>query len=145
MYIQHCSKLARPAPTSSKRLCKAVLAALIALAGGIAALTPVSGHADEFAPVSIRVNVAGLNPNTVEGASKIYGRLERAAWTACGESATDIQVLATNGPSKCVKDALAKAVRSVHSVELAQIYVQHHGSKLAKEYGVTPEILTAQK
>jgi UrcA family protein len=143
MYIQHCSKLARP--TSSKRIRKAVVPALLALAGGIAALTPVSGHANEFAPVSIHVNIAGLDPNTVDGARKIYARLEQAAWTACGESTSDIQVLVTGGPSKCVQDALANAVRAMRSVEVAQIYVKRNGSKTAMEYKVTPEILTAQK
>ncbi|MGD0493938.1 MAG: UrcA family protein [Steroidobacteraceae bacterium] len=145
MYIQHCSNLARSASHSSKRIRKALFAALVALAGGICALMPVSGHADEFAPVSIRVNIAGLDPNTVEGARKIYGRLERAAWTACGESESDIQVLATGGPSTCVKDALANAVRAVRSAEVAQLYVMHIGKRTAAAYGVTPEILTAQK
>jgi UrcA family protein len=145
MYIQHCSKLALPASRSSKRICKALIPAAFALAAGIAALTPVCAHADQFAPVSIRVSIAGLDPNTAEGARKIYGRLERAAWTACGESQSDIQVLATGGPSKCVQDALANAVRAVRSVELAQIYVKRNGSKHAMEYKVAPEVLIAQK
>jgi UrcA family protein len=145
MYIQHCSKLVEPASTLSKSLRRAVVAALLALVAGIAALTPVSGHADEFSPRSIRVSIAGLDPNSAEGARKIYVRLEHAAWTVCGESVSDIQVLATGGPSKCVKEALAHAVRDVRSAELARIYIKKNGSKLAREYKVTPEILTAQK
>jgi UrcA family protein len=145
MYIQHCSNLADPAPTLSKSLRKAVVAALLALAGGIAALTPVGSHADEFSPRSIQVSLAGLDPNSVKGAHKIYARLEQAAWTACGESTLDIQVLATGGPSTCVREALAHAVRDVRSAELSRLYIKRHGIKLAMEYRVTPEILTAQK
>lgn len=130
---------------SSIRVHQAVVQALLALAVGIATLAPAAGHADEFAPVSIKVRIAGLDPNSVDGARKIYGRLERAAWNACGESETDIEVLATNGPSKCVQDALAHAVRDVRSARVSAIYVHKHGAQMALQYGVTPQILTAQK
>jgi UrcA family protein len=145
MYIQHCSNLAHPASNLSKSRRKAVICALFALAWAIAALTPATGHADEFSPRSIHVSIAGLDPHSVKGAHQIYARLEQAAWIACGESTLDIQVLATGGPSKCVQEALAHAVREVRSVELSQLYLKRHGSKLAAEYRVTPEILTAQK
>ena len=145
MYIQHCSNLADPTPTLSKSLRKAVIPALLALAGGIAALAPVGSHADDFAPRSIRVSLAGLDPNSVKGAHSIYARLEQAAWTACGESTLDIQVLATGGPSKCVQEAFAHAVRDVRSAQLSQLYIKRHGIKLAREYRVMPEVLIAQK
>jgi len=124
---------------------KLVIPSLLVLTAGIAALTPICSHADDFSPRSIRVGLAHLNPNSVEGAAKVYARIESAAWTVCGESAMDIEVMYRHGPSECVKEALAHAVRDVRSVELAQLYIKKNGTKLAKQYNVTPDILMASK
>jgi len=128
-----------------KNIRKVVIPALLAVTAGIAALTPICTHADESATRSIRVRIADLDPNSVDGARKIYGRLERAAWTVCGESSMDIEVMVRGGPSDCVKEALAHAVRDVRSVELSQLYIKKNGAKLAMQYGVTTEILMAGK
>jgi|ERR1700722_644430 len=122
---------------------KVVTPALLALIAGIAALTPICGHADE-APRSIRVSLAGLNANSVEGARKIYVRINDAAWAVCGESSMDMDVM-IRGPSECVKEALAHAVRDVHSVELAKVYIKKNGIKVAKQYNVTTDVLMASK
>lgn len=124
---------------------KVVVPGLLALTAGIAALTPICTHADDFSPRSMRVSLAHLNPNSVAGARKIYARLESAAWTVCGESTMDIEVMYRHGPSKCVKETLARAVRDVGSVELAQLYIKKNGAKLAKQYNVTTDILIANK
>jgi UrcA family protein len=124
---------------------KVVIPSLLALIAGIAALTPICTHADEFSPRSIRVSLAHLNPNSVEGARKAYARIESAAWTVCGESAMDIDVMVRGGPSECVREALAHGVRDVRSVELAQLYIKKNGTKLAKQYDVSTDILMASK
>jgi UrcA family protein len=124
---------------------KLVIPSLLALVAGVAALTPICTHADEFSPPSIRVSLAHLNPNSVEGARKIYARIESAAWTVCGESSMDFDVMYRHGPSECVKEALAHAVRDVGSVELAQLYIKKNGTKVAKQYNVTTDILMASK
>ncbi|MGO9993563.1 MAG: UrcA family protein [Steroidobacteraceae bacterium] len=122
-----------------------MIPALLALSAGIAGLTPIRAHADDFSPRSVRVRIADLNPNTVEGARKIYARLKAAAYTVCGESDTDIDVMVRGGPSGCVREAIAHAVRDVRSVELSQLYIKKNGTTIAKQYGVTPDILTASK
>ena len=124
---------------------KVVIPCLLALVAGIAALSPICSHADEFPRPSIRVSLAHLDPNTAEGARKVYARIESAAWTVCGESSMDIDVMYRHGPSECVKEALAHAVRDVGSVELAQLYIKKNGTKVAKQYNVTTDILMASK
>ncbi len=54
-------------------------------------------------------------------------------------------VMVRGGPSDCVRGALANAVRDVRSAELSNLYIKKNGIKLAMQYGVTPEILTASK
>jgi UrcA family protein len=142
MNIQHCRTLVS---TMFPSALAAVIPSLLALIAGIAALTPICTHADEFTPRSIRVSLAHLNPNSVEGARKVYARLESAAWTVCGESAMDTEVMYRHGPSECVKEALAHGVRDVGSVELVQVYIKKNGAKLAMQYNVTPDILIASK
>jgi UrcA family protein len=122
-----------------------IVPTIIALMAGLAALAPIGSHADERATNSERVSIVGLNPNSVDGAKKIYARLSAAAWRVCGESTFDIDVMYRGGPSDCVHEALAHAVRDVHSVQLSQLYVKNNGIKMAKLYDVTPDILTASK
>jgi UrcA family protein len=124
---------------------KLVIPSLLALIAGTAALTPVCAHADDFAPHSIRVSLADLNQNSAEGARKVYSRIESAAWTVCGESSMDIEVMYRHGPSDCVKEALAHAVRDARSAELAQLYIKKNGAKIAKQYNVSTDILVANK
>jgi UrcA family protein len=124
---------------------KLVIPSLLALIAGIAAMTPICTHAEDFSPRSTRVSLANLNPNSVEGARKVYARIESAAWTVCGESTMDIDVMYRHGPSECVKEAIAHAVRDVRSFELAQLYIKKNGAKLAKQYNVTTDILMASK
>jgi UrcA family protein len=129
----------------SRNIRKMMIPSLLALVAGIAALTPIGTRADDFSPHSIRVSLAHLDPNSAEGARKVYARIESAAWTVCGESTMDVDVMYRHGPSECVKEAIAHAVRDVRSVELAQLYIKKNGTKLAKQYNVTPDILMASK
>jgi UrcA family protein len=128
-----------------KSMTKLMIPALVALSAGIAALTPIYTHADDFSPRSVRVSLAHLDPNSAEGARKIYARLEAAAWTACGESDLDIEVIALGHPSECVREALAHAVRDMRSIQLSQLYIKRNGANVAKQYDVTPDILTASQ
>jgi UrcA family protein len=129
----------------SRNIRKMMIPSLLALVAGIAALTPIGTRADDFSPHSIRVSLAHLDPNSVEGARKIYARIESAAWTVCGESAMDMDVMVRGGPSECVKEALAHGVRDVRSVALAQLYIKKNGTKLAQQYNIAPDVLVASK
>jgi hypothetical protein len=88
------------------------------------------------------VSLANLKLNSVEGARKAYTRIKAAAWSVCGESSTDIEVM-VRGPSECVKDAIARAVIGVQSVELSKLYIKKNGVQMATLYGVTSPIVTA--
>jgi UrcA family protein len=122
-----------------------IVPTLVALMAGLAALAPIGSHANEPAKNSERVSIAGLNPNTPDGAKKIYARLSAAAWRVCGASSLDIEVIYLGGPGDCVHEALAHAVRDVHSAELAQVFIKKNGVKMAMQYNVSPDILTASK
>ena len=123
----------------------ATVPTFIALMAGLAALAPLGSHASEPPKNSERVSIAGLNPNTPDGAKKIYARLSAAAWRVCDESSLDIEVIYTGGPGDCVHEALAHAVRDVHSAELAQVFIKNNGVKMAMQYDVSPGIRTASK
>ena len=140
MNFQTCKP---PLISREKVLRDAMSLALLALALATAtiALTPRT-HADDFSAHSERVSLANLDLNSVEGARKAYTRIKAAAWSVCGESTQDIGVI-VRGPSKCVKDAIARAVIGVQSVEVSELYIKKNGVQLAKLYGVMPPIVTA--
>jgi UrcA family protein len=116
--------------------------ALLALATATVVLTPISTRADDFSAHSVRVRLAGLNLNSVEGARKAYARIKAAAFSVCGEQSMDIEVM-VRGPGECVQGAIARAVLDVQKVELSKLYIKKNGIKIATLYGVTSPIVTA--
>jgi UrcA family protein len=139
MNVQTCKP---PLITRTKVLRAVMGPALLALATATVVLSPKGAHADDFSTHSERVNLANLDLNSVEGARKAYARIKAAAWSVCGESSQDIGVI-VRGPSKCVKDAIARAVIGVQSDELSELYIKRNGIQMAKLYGVMSPVVTA--
>ena len=128
--------------TSTKILRSAIGPALLALGAAGVALTPIRTRAADFSGHSQRVSLANLDLNSVEGARKAYTRIKAAAWSVCGESSMDIEVM-VRGPGQCVQGAIARAVLGVQSVELSKLYIKRNGMQIATLYGVTSPIVTA--
>ena len=87
-------------------------------------LTATAAAPSQFEKVSVKVNYQDLNIESYSGASKLYKRLQRASRTAC-----DVQSLRVAGSvrrhaaaSRCYRDALDAAVRSVDSDALDEIH-----------------------
>lgn len=123
---------------------KAGIAALLGAVASIIIFAPTGASADDSTSHSVRVKIGDLNRNSVEGAKRIYERLLAAAFAACGESEMDIEVM-IRGPGECEQRAVGYAVHDVHSLELSRLYTQKNGINLAKEYGVTTDVLTASQ
>jgi UrcA family protein len=138
MNIQSC----KTPPIASVKFFTAIAAVLLVLATAATALTPIRVRADDFSPRSVRVSLHNLNLNSAEGARKAYGRLKEAAFSVCGESSEDIEVI-VRGPGECVKETLARAVLDVQSAELSKLYIKRNGIGLATLYGVASPIVTA--
>jgi UrcA family protein len=139
MKIQTC----KPSLIAGTKLLRDVMgSALLALATAAAVLTPIRSPAGDLSVHSERVSLANIDLNSAEGARKAYSRIKAAAWSVCGESSADIEVM-VRGPSECVKDAIARAVIGVQSVELSKLYIKKNGIQMAALYGVTPPIVTA--
>jgi len=93
-------------------------AALLVGAISVASAAPLS----EVAAVTVRYD--DLNLNTDQGNSVLYQRIVFAAEQVCGQP--DIRELAASAAAKaCKRDAIARAVNSVHSSRLAAIYTAH--------------------
>ena len=139
MNIQNC----KPTLITGTKVLRCVMSTtLLALGTATVVLTPICTRAGDFSAQSQRVSLANLNLNSVEGARKAYTRIQAAAWSVCGESRADIEVM-MRGPSECVKDAIARAVNSVQRVELSKLYIKKNGVQMAALYGVTTPIVTA--
>ncbi len=114
---------------------------LLALTAMVIASAPICGHADESAPAS---TVKYSSPTTAEGARHLYVLIERAANSACGTSSTDIEVI--NGtPGPCVHLAISKAIHDAKNPNLAQVYIEKNGQSEAQKFGISAEVMTAQK
>ena len=126
------------------RFVKTNAGALFAVATAIAASAPVVCQADVLSPVQMRVNFSDLNINTAEGVSRLYSRIERTAYYACGTSSTDMEaIMGAQGP--CVKTAIAHAVRDLHSSMLTEVFIKKNGAEAARTFGVAVDTRTALK
>jgi UrcA family protein len=85
--------------------------------------------------VSIQVKFSDLNPNTTEGAHRLYARIETAAYYACGESKSDTPEMMF-APGPCVKDAIGHAVRGAKIPNLAQVFIEKNGVDAAQQFGI---------
>jgi len=108
--------------------------ALLALAVAVAASAP--GRADESA---VRLTYSDLNLKSIEGARHLYSRIYTAANYACGASDTDMDVIVRFGPSRCVKEAIARAVRNLNSPQLSRVYIERNGADVASSFGIRGE------
>jgi len=50
-----------------------------------------------------------------------------------------------NAPGSCVKQAVGHAVQSAKIPSLAQLYIRHNGTEAAQEFGITTDVMTAQR
>jgi UrcA family protein len=96
--------------------CVAIGACAAVQAGEACATASQSVHAASAVTVSYR----DLNLSTREGASVLYARINHAARTVC--AAGDIRDLGAQAASKaCQREAVAHAVQTVHSPQLAAL------------------------
>lgn len=126
------------------RLVKTNAGALLAVVTAIAASAPIVCQADALSPVQMRINYTDLNINTAEGASRLYSRIERTAYYACGTSSTDIEaIMHAQGP--CVKTTIAHTVRDLHSSMLTEVFIKRNGAEVARTFGIGVDTRTALK
>jgi hypothetical protein len=89
------------------------------------------------------VKYSDLNPNTAEGAHRLYTRIETAAYAACGESKSDIQELMfASGP--CVRDAIGRAMHATKIPNLAKVFIEKNGVDAAQQFGIMGDVRTAK-
>src|SRR5579863_8443889 len=77
---------------------------------------------------AVKVRYADLNLATEQGSRALYERIVAAAQQVCApENIRDLQAVAT--ARSCRQEAIALAVRDVHSPMLASVYAaqSHHG------------------
>jgi UrcA family protein len=84
----------------------------------------LAGSMDADSVPSVSITYADLNVGTPQGADQLYQRIVRAASTVC--PAADIRDLtAFRIYRTCVQDAVARAVSSISSPQLAAVYEAH--------------------
>jgi UrcA family protein len=117
---------------------------MLVLSAAVVASTSICVHADSpFAPVSVHVKFSDLNPNTTEGAHRLYSRIEAAAYAACGESNMDTgEMMLASGP--CVRDTIGRAVHAAKMPHLAQVFIEKNGVDAAQQFGIMGEARTAK-
>lgn len=104
--------------TIGERLRAATTAAAVAACLAIGAAG--NAHAATTTP-TLKVSYADLNLATAQGSQALYARIVDAARSVC--VVADIRDLgAVASAHACRQDAIARAVRSVHSEELASVY-----------------------
>lgn len=110
--------------TIGERLRAATTAAAIAACLAIGAAGNVhaaTATAMDTATPTLKVSYADLNLATTQGSKVLYGRIVDAARAVC--VVADIRDLgAVASANACRQDAIARAVRSVHSEQLASVY-----------------------
>jgi UrcA family protein len=114
---------------------------LLALTATVMASAPICSHADESA-ASRTVKYSNLT--TVEGARHLYVQIERAANYACGTSSTDTEVI-MGTPGPCVHLAISRAIHDAKNPNLAQVYIEKNGQNEAQKFGISTDVMTAQK
>ncbi|HWZ62846.1 MAG TPA: UrcA family protein [Steroidobacteraceae bacterium] len=103
--------------TIGERLRAATTAAAVAACLAIGA----AGNVHAATSPTVKVGYADLNLATAQGSQALYGRIVDAARSVC--VVADIRDLrAVASANACRQDAIARAVRAVHSPELASLY-----------------------
>ena len=108
-----------------KPLTSIVITALSACVVMVPALSHAATSAAE--PAAVIVRYADLNLGTAAGNDALYARLVSAARKVCGEAGNirDLGQLAAT--QACQREAIANAVHSVHSTQLAAVYAKRQG------------------
>jgi UrcA family protein len=114
---------------------------LLALTATAMASAPICSHADEAAP---SYKIKNSNPTTAEGSRLLYAQIERAANYACGTSNNDMQVM-MNAPGPCVHEAISHAIHDAKNANLSQVYIAKNGKDEARKFGISSDVITAQK
>jgi UrcA family protein len=105
--------------TIGERLRAATIAAAVAACLAVGAAG--NAHAAATTTPTLKVSYADLNLATAQGSQALYARIVDAARAVC--VVADIRDLgAVASANACRQDAIARAVRSVHSEELASVY-----------------------
>jgi UrcA family protein len=118
---------------NSKSLKSLVLTAVII------ACAPICSYASEPVANADRVDFKDLNVQDANGVRHLYLRIEQAANSACGTSSKDVDVM-MRGPSPCVRDAVARAVRELNNPNLSQVFIEKNGVYAARQYGISGEV-----
>ncbi len=93
---------------------------------GFAADLPGEAQAD------VRVSFHDLNLNDQTDARRLLGRIQRAAFDACGASPGSVpEFRALTIKSKCYKDGVESAVRRINSPVLSALYEGDASTRLA--------------
>jgi UrcA family protein len=99
-------------------------------AGLMGFMVLAAGQAPAATPgTDIVVRYADLDINTAAGAEKLYARIRHAATQVCPE-VSSIEIARHQASQRCQDAAVAHAVGSVGSAQLAAIYAtrSHHGA-----------------
>lgn len=111
---------------------------LLAVHGAAAADTPEARASHPHAVVrSTTVGYADLDLRRAEGANTLYRRIARAADRVCGPDSRELRAQADR--SRCLRDAIAKAVVDVGSPTLAELHAGRTGIAVA-----TPAVIAAR-
>jgi UrcA family protein len=107
--------------TNSSRSVARIAVLVGSLLAGSLAVAPVVSAQE--AP-SIVVKYSDLDLSTTEGAQKLYKRIKTAASLVCPyENAREMAFKAIG--QSCRKEAVERAVRSIHNAELAAVHDEH--------------------
>ncbi|HYM28817.1 MAG TPA: UrcA family protein [Steroidobacteraceae bacterium] len=100
---------------------------ITALSACVLMLPALSHAATPAGAAAVTVRYADLNLGTAAGNSALYARLVSAARQVCGAGG-DIRNLGQLAATQaCQREAIANAVYSVHSTQLAAVYARHQG------------------
>jgi len=104
---------------------KPLTSILITALGACVVMLPGLSHAATSAAVTVRY--ADLNLATTAGNDALYARLVSAARQVCGEAGSIRDLGQLAAIQACQREAVANAVHSVHSTQLAAVYAKRLG------------------
>ena len=116
----------------------------IAAVAGCAVLSGPVQAKHQVVTVKISVSTAGLDLDQPADAREVYRRLQKAAFTLCGDAnRVGLQLLADF--SSCYEKALGGAVGSVNRPQLTTAYLRTHSLQDAATHGIDVPPLVAAK
>jgi UrcA family protein len=113
---------------NSESMRRARVRALVLVGSALAIGSSLAQAGPAIDTPAVTVKYSELDLATDEGASKLYNRIATAARVACPDSnSRDLRASASG--KACQSEAIARAVRDVHSPRLAEAYNAHtsHG------------------